>query len=316
MSLVGGVPNVAILALVLAIAPLGSAAFHPAGTCYVSRTLPRRRGMAVALFLIGGAVGSSLGPVIGAWLYGRHGVAASPLLLPLGLLAAAGIATLVPADRPLAGARSASHQPGGPVPPGMLLLVGTSVCVAWMDNSIGSYLPLYYTGRELSLGLASRALFAYSAAAAGGIFLGGTLSDRMPRWRILLVGQALTLPLYLGTVLAHRPWLVLAPGALGFATGLSQPTMVALAQEMMPQRTSLAAALTMGVSWVLGSLGAMATGFLADYLGMQQALLLNTGLPVIGAICVLAVRHFGRMVRTPMGANVVALPRRTLKGDV
>lgn len=316
MSLVGVAPNVAILALVLALAPLGSAAYHPAGTAYMSRTLPRRRGTSVALFMIGGTLGCALGPLIGAWLYGRHGVGTSPWLMPMGLLMAAVIAVLIPGDRPAAGIHTPYQQTGGRLPPAVLLLVAISVCISWMENSITAYLPLYYTGRALSLGLASQALFAFSTAAAGGIFLGGTLSDRVPRWRILLVGQVLTLPLHLGMVLARGPWLVLAPAALGFASSLSHPTLVALAQEMMPQRTSLAAALTMGVSWVLGSFGAMATGFLADYLGMQQALLLNTGLPMIGAICVLAVRHVGRPVRTPIGANVVALPRHTLKGDV
>ncbi|MGQ9681456.1 MAG: MFS transporter [Anaerolineae bacterium] len=291
MSLVGLAPSVPVLAILLFLAPLGSAAFHPAGTAYMSRLLGRRRGTAIAFFMIGGSLGSALGPLVGAGLYQRWGIGASPWLLPFGLLMAVAMAFAIPQDRPQTHARVSSAPSAAPIPPAVYALVAASVCVSWVENSIAQYLPLLYTGRNLPLSTASQALSAFSLAACGGILVGGILSDRMPRWQVVLLSQALTVPLHLGALLLGGPALILIPGALGFAAALSHPTVVALAQELMPERTSLAAALTMGGSWLLGSLGVLVAGFLADRIGMQRALLVNTAAPLVGMASILLVRR-------------------------
>jgi len=294
MSLVGLAPNVAILAVILALAPLGSAAFHPAGTTHMSQALPRRRGLAVALFMIGGSLGLSLGPVLGAWLFERGGLEASPWLIPLGLAVALLMLILIPSDSSAARHRVEAGHRNAPIPAAVFLIMVASVSVSWIENSLHSYLPLLMTGRGLPLGAVSRVLFVIAAAAAGGIFVGGALSDRVPRWQVIVVALTLTMPLYAGTLLVGGRWGLLVPAGLGFVSALSHPTFVALAQELMPGRASLAAALTMGISWVLGSLGVTLTGVLADRIGMQPALLLNTGLPVIGVACMVAVYRLGR----------------------
>lgn len=294
LSLVGLAPGVPALALLLALAPLGSAAFHPAGTGYMSRALPRRRGLAVALFMIGGTMGMSLGPVIGAWLYERQGLGASPWLLPLGLGVALLVLLFVPPDSAQTARRTAEKRPSGSIPPAIYLLMAVAVGQSCVENGLHSYLPLLYKARGLPLGAASRTLFAIAAPAALGLLLGGALSDRIPRWRIILPAQVLTLPLYLGTLLPVGDAVLPAAAGLGFVSALTHPTVVALAQDVMPERSSLASALTMGISWVIGSLIVALIGVAADYIGMQQALVLNTALPVIGIACMLAVLRLSR----------------------
>ncbi len=289
MSLVGVAPTVAGLAVLLALAPLGSAAFHPAGTARVSRALPRRRGTAVAIFMLGGTLGSSLGPVVGAWLFAGHTLGASPWLMPVGLAVAALMVVLLPADRPPAGKGSASPQPRAPVPPAVFLIVVASFCVSWVESALAAYAPLLITGRGEPLSAASQVLFAYSAAAAAGILAGGSLSDRIPRWQVIALALGCSGPLHAGVILLGGPWRFLLPAALGFFSALSHPAFVALAQELMPDRTSLAAALTMGFSWVLGSLGMALTGAIADGIGVQAALLLNSALPAVGLLSILAL---------------------------
>lgn len=294
MSLVGLAPNVGALALILALAPLGSAAFHPAGTAHMSRAFSRGRGLAVAMFMIGGTIGMSLGPVLGAWLFDRYGPAASPWLLPLGLVVAGSMLLLIPVDGSAAQRPAEDGKPKARILPVLFLLVGASVSMAWIENSLSSYLTLLITGRGLDLAVASRTLFAFSASMAGGVLAGGVLSDRIPRWQVIVLAQALSTPLYAWTVLLGGQGALLVPAGLGFASALSHPVTVALAQELMPERASLAAALTMGFSWVIGSLGAALTGVLADHIGMQPALLSNSALPVIGIACTLAVYRLTR----------------------
>jgi len=290
MSLVGLAPSVAILAVVLALAPLGSAAFHPAGTAHMSRALARRRGTAVALFMMGGNVGSSLGPLLAAWLCTHWGLGASIWFLPLGLAVAVLMALFIPADSKPAVQRGQAGAPKGPIPWPIFLLMVACVAQSWLDSSLVSYLPLLYSGRGLALSTASRALFVYAAMGAAGVLVGGTLSDRVPRWRVVVAAEALSVPLFAGAVLLGGAWALAAPAALGLVSALTYPVTVAIGQEMMPDRTSLASALTMGVSWVIGSVGVTGTGILADRIGMQAALLFVSGVPLAGMACMLVLQ--------------------------
>ncbi len=299
MSLVGIAPSVAVLALVLALAPLGSAAFHPAATAHMSQAAPRRRGTAVAILMIGGSVGMSLGPILGAWLCEHRGLSATPWLIPLALVVALLMLILIPADGHSAARRALANRATGPIPRAMFLLMVAAVAQAWIETGVSSYLPLVLTGRGVPLTVASQALFAMSAAAAAGVFVGGALSDRVPRWQVIVLAEALTVPFYAGTLLLGGRWVLAATASLGFVSALSHPTTVAMGQELMPDRLSLASALTMGISWVIGSLGAALTGVLADHIGMHSALLLNTGLPLIGMICMFGAWRLGRHPRTP-----------------
>jgi len=290
MSLVGQARSVAALAVLLAVAPLGSAAFHPAGTAHMTRALARRRGTAVALFMTGGNVGASLGPLVAAWLCTHWGLGATLWLLPLGLVVAALMFLLISADGTTAARRGqpAGHRARIPWP--MFLLMAACVAQSWLDTSLVSYLPLLYTARGLALSVPSRVLFVYAAMGAGGVLLGGTLSDHVPRWRVVVLAEVLSVPLFVGTVLLRGPWALAAPAALGLVSSLSYPVTVAIGQEMMPDRTSLASALTMGISWIIGSVGVTITGMLADRIGMQPALLLVSAVPLVGMACMLTLQ--------------------------
>ncbi len=298
MSLIGLAPRVWVLVALLIVAPLGSAAFHPAGTAYMSKALPRRRGTAVALFMIGGSLGSSLGPVVGAWLFERHGLTASPWLVPLGLIVAVGMLAWVPREPGAAGRpRGVSEKPA-PIPAALWLLMAATVMISWVEVALVQYLPLLLTGRGFPLSTAGQVLFAYSALAAAGNLAGGALSDRMPRWQVMAMAQVLAIPLYVGTLLLGGHWALLMPATLGFVVAINYPVSVAMGQELMPERMGMATALTMGISWVIGAVGATLTGVLADRSGMQTALLVNAGLPLVGVACLFAVYRLGR--RTPV----------------
>jgi MFS transporter, FSR family, fosmidomycin resistance protein len=80
------------------------------------------------------------------------------------------------------------------------------------------------------------------------------------------------------------------PVAMGAMAASAYPVTVAMAQEMMPDRLALASSLCMGISWVIGSLGAALTGVLADAIGMQTALALNAALPLVSLTCIAVLR--------------------------
>jgi FSR family fosmidomycin resistance protein-like MFS transporter len=243
--------------------------------------------------MIGGTLGSSLGPKLGAFLVQSYTIRATPWLMPLGVSLAVLMAVVLPANRRRTIRPSETSflkgLAGIPRPVFLVMVVGVSQ--GWLEMGLQSYYPMLMTGRGESLGRAATVLMLFSLFGAVGAFLGGTLSDRLPRWTVLAMGVAGAAPLYLGMLLLRGPWLLVMPAAFGVAAAISHPVTVAMAQELMPDRVALASSLCMGISWVIGSLGAMLTGLLADHIGMQSALLLNAALPLVGLVSIALLRR-------------------------
>ncbi len=106
----------------------------------------------------------------------------------------------------------------------------------------------------------------------------------------MVLAEVLSVPLFASTLLLGGRWALLAPAALGFVSALSHPVTVAMGQDLMPDRLSLSSALTMGISWVFGSLGVALTGVLGDLIGMQTSLLTVTVVPLVGMVGMFALR--------------------------
>jgi MFS transporter, FSR family, fosmidomycin resistance protein len=288
---------------VLLFAPIGSASFHPAAASQLSRILSKRRGLAVALFMIGGTLGSALGPKVGAFVVKHYTIRATVWLIPIGVILAVIMARVLPSGRKEAAKAYAvsSQAVKSRIPRVVGLIMVVSICQCWLELCLQSYYPLLMTGRGESLDRAATVLMLYAMSGAVGAFVGGTLSDRVARWKVLAVGVAGALPLYLGMVTLRGTWLYVMPVLLGMVAAVAHPVTVTMAQELMPDRLALASSLCMGISWVIGSLGAALTGVLADLVGIQPALLVNMVLPLISLAAIAALRR--RAGRLEVGAQ-------------
>ncbi len=88
MGLVGFAPSYPALLLLLVLASLGSAAYHPAGAVMATHTGSGRRSTAIASFSLGGTLGAAISPLwmtaFVAWL----GLNSPLTLIPLAVLCA------------------------------------------------------------------------------------------------------------------------------------------------------------------------------------------------------------------------------------
>ncbi len=113
------------------------------------------------------------------------------------------------------------------------------------------------------------------AAALGGI-LGGYVSDRIGRRRVLILGFAAGLPslalVFLLPDPARTALLMLAGAALYAPLAVA----VTHAQELLPGSAAFASGLILGVTWFVGSLGVVLVGVLADAVGIHIALPLGS----------------------------------------
>src|SRR5262249_22734215 len=129
----------------------------------------------------------------------------------------------------------------------LLAVLGGGVLRAWGYMVLGNFLPILY----LSLGYGGSfyrpVLFLVLISGSIGTVFGGLFADRFNR-RLAIVGSLI--------LLAPAIWLLLAfpgPGAfffgmlVGMVADFSLPSIMTMAQELMPSRAGMASGLILGV---------------------------------------------------------------------
>ncbi len=85
MGLTGFAPTYAALVLLMTLAAVGSAAFHPSGALLASVVETQNRGRAMSLFAVGGNLGAALSPLLVGIFLGSFGLASTAVVIPLAL---------------------------------------------------------------------------------------------------------------------------------------------------------------------------------------------------------------------------------------
>ncbi len=287
MALLGLSNSYWTLMAAVALAGLGSAAFHPAGASVINKAAAGvKTGRAVSFFAVGGNVGSATSPLLLAFGLGLLGLKGTIVLLPVviaaGIWLVSGLGRESTGDREAHRARQSRAGQGFVI--GLVLITVVSMTRSWFQLSLTTYLPAMLEGRGHSAIYGGQMLFVFSIFIGAGSLFGGILSDRYGRWQLLLASFALMGPAFWLFMQADGIVQFGFAAAIGFALGCTYPTTVVLAQEVWPRGLAMASGLVMGLGWWPGGLGATFTGRLADQVSLQSALEGLVVAPVLGAL--------------------------------
>jgi FSR family fosmidomycin resistance protein-like MFS transporter len=295
MSAIGLAHNYATLATLLLLAGVGVAAFHPQAAALASEGATKR-GLAMSIFVTGGTLGFSLGPLLAVSVAGRFGLERTWVAIIPGLLTSA---ILIPAFlntkthtrvRPPRAPLSALR----PVARPLALLYAIVVSRSAVSYGFMIFLSLYLTASGYSLTRAGAMVTLYLALGAFGGFLGGWLADRWGGRRVVQLSFLGAIPLYLGFL-----FLSTGPGLASLLAGSfilqsSLPVNVVLGQELSPRHSSTISSLLMGAAWGLGALIVGPVGAIADRYGLHNALLGLSGFLVVGLVCAIVLPDLRR----------------------
>jgi len=291
MSLIGVAPNAALVGILLLLAGVGSAAFHPQAVAAAGAVSGGRKGFGISVFIFGGSVGFALGPlaIIGAvhlWGLERSYYAMIPGLLSVLLL---GLYLKVPSAAVHRGQILSLTAAFKGTQKAMALLFSIAVIREFTRIAVVTFLPIFLAmqGRSLAAGGITLALFSMAGALGG--MVGGSLSDAWGRKTVILASGLLCVPclhaMFLTDGLVSLLFLVLAAGTLSGANSV----IIALAQELVPSRTGTASSLVMGLGWGVAGVLLIAFGTLAESIGVSQALAIAATLPLLAAVLALAL---------------------------
>lgn len=280
VSSIGLIPNIWGILLLLVISGLASASFHAPGTALVGELGGNRVGRAMSIFMVGGEVSRSLGPIIITAAISWLTLEGSAVVMVFGLL---GTLILFFTLDTSASDRSALERRKSPINLRPLLRARQR----WLIGLFGmSTMIVLYTGPLTFLlvaflqeighskwfsGLALSLLFA--AGAAGGLF-GGSLSDGHGRRKVLTVLLVLTTPvLYLFLFVADRPGPALVMILIaGFISMANKPIQLAVAQDILPEARGQISGLMLAFGFVAMSAVTLGLSALGDRFGLADAM--------------------------------------------
>ncbi len=301
MSLMGLAPNYFILALMLLAAGMGSAGIHSVGPVVVGQQAGSRLGRGMSLWMVGGELGRTLGPLVIVSAVGVFGMRSTGWLMIFGWLTT-GLLYVRLKDIPqyYASHSSADSAPVGRVlrdmAPFLLPLAMIIAARAFLSVSLTTYLPIYLSEGGASLWLAGISLTVLEGAGVIGAMTGGSISDRFGRKPVLAFSMTVT-PLLMIVFLAASsalrfPLLIL----LGLTLLSVTPVLMAVVQESYPENRALANGLYMALNFVIRSGAVMVLGLMSDNLGIHQAFQISTGLALIGLpfLALLPIRNGSR----------------------
>jgi FSR family fosmidomycin resistance protein-like MFS transporter len=287
LSFMGLAHSYSLLIILLILGGLGVASYHPEAAALTASLSGRRKTLGMSIFMLGGNFGYGLGPFL-----------ILSIIIGLGLewsflacLPALGMAWLLYKYPPLVERGQSMAAPAGP----KLSLSGNSRVIRFgvlltivvlrvtTILSLITFLPMIQKLRGFSLMVAASSFTVFMACGALGGLIGGYLSDRFGRKRIIIASFTIMLPAFLAFLYWRGPSSFAILALLGFLFFLSEPACIVLAQEMAPRKARTVSGLIMGMSWGMAGWGVLGTGALADLMGIEGALRYLLLLP-IGAL--------------------------------
>jgi len=268
------------------LAGVGTALFHPQGATLAGRVSGARRGLGMAAFSAGGAVGYGLGALVGVLLYERFGWPGLFGATVLGGLTGAMVFAVNPGAR----------YPDTATEPMRLhthvLPHLSRVTVLFILVAIRAMVIIVFTNfvalavREWGGSVRAGAWLISTMIITGGVgnFVGGWASDHVGRRNITVLSLLACAPaFYLFLRLGLPAGYILLPIA-GFLAQASVSVNIVQGQELMPGAQGVASSLTMGAAWGVGGLFLPLAGAAADAFGTVAMLLVVAWVPVIAGV--------------------------------
>jgi MFS transporter, FSR family, fosmidomycin resistance protein len=291
LSVAGTYPTILIAA---ALVGLGSAVFHPESARIARLASGGRYGFAQSVFQLGGAFGTSMGPVLAAAIVVPFGQPSIAWFSSIAFLAILILWRIGQWYKPQIKSRKMTvAAPHPDAPSSRRVMIALAVLVALMFSkqlyvsSLSSYYIFYLIDKfGVSTQSAQMYLFVFLAANAVGAFIGGPVGDRFGRkyaiWASVLGALPFTLVL---------PYVGLHVGAvltvfIGLILSSTTSSIIVFAQELVPHRFGMISGVFFGVAFGIGGLGAAALGKLADHTSIEFVYQVCAYLPAIGLLAV------------------------------
>src|SRR5277367_4564309 len=256
-------PSFAWLLVGGALVGFGSAVFHPESSRVARMASGGQHGFAQSFFQVGGNAGSSLGPLLAAFIvlpYGQSSIAW------FSVAALAGIAVLIYIgtwykDHALAKVQT-KRSTVDPQISNRRVAISIGVLVALVFSkyfylaSLSSYFTFYLIQKfGISVQAAQLHLFLFLGAVAAGTIIGGPVGDRIGRKYVIWCSILGVLPFSLALPYSNLFWTGVLSVIIGLILASAFSAIIVYAQELVPGRVGMISGLFFGLAFGLAGVG-------------------------------------------------------------
>jgi len=288
-------PSFEALLIAAALVGIGSAVFHPEASRVARMASGGQHGLAQSLFQVGGNFGSSLGPLLAAFIIVPHGQGSIEWFTLAALLAIVFLTRIgfwYKQHRVANQNRVARHATPnmatfsrGKIALSLFVLLALIFSKFFYTAGLQNYYTFYLIENfGLSIQSAQFYLFSFLASVAVGTVMGGPLGDRFGRKFVLWFSILGALPFTLALPYANLFWTGVLAVLIGLITASAFATILVYAQELIPGRIGLISGLFFGLAFGMAGIGAAALGELADLTSIGEVYKICSFLPLIGLL--------------------------------
>ncbi len=282
-----------VIAMAAALVGIGSSVFHPESSRVARAASGGQHGLAQSLFQVGGNAGSSLGPLLAAFVvlpHGQRSIAWFSAAALLGMIVLFNVGmwyrkrqSNVKKGGSLAGRVAA--LPARKVAISITILIALIFSKYFYLASITSYFTFYLISKfHLSVQSAQLHLFVFLGAVAAGTVIGGPVGDRIGRKYVIWCSILGVLPFTLILPYANLFWTGVLTVIIGLILASAFSAILVYAQELMPGRVGMVSGLFFGFAFGMGGIGAALLGQLADATNIEFVYRVCAFLPAIGIL--------------------------------
>lgn len=291
-------PTYPILLMGASLVGFGSAIFHPEGSRVARFASGGRFGTAQSFFQVGGNFGTSMGPLLAAFIVVPLGRPAVAWFGVLALLSGIVLTRVGLWYRDLRSQMKGRKAADTTLPLPRARVIWSVIILAFLVLTKNAYMAgmtsfyTFYLMENFGLGTqqAQVMLFLFLAAVAAGTVLGGPFADRFGPMAVIWVSILGVLPFTLMLPHASLFWTGVLTVVIGLILASAFSAIVVFAQELVPGRVGMIAGIFFGLSFGLGGIAAALIGLAADSHGIAAVYGWLAWLPAFGVLTILLPR--------------------------
>jgi FSR family fosmidomycin resistance protein-like MFS transporter len=272
---------------------IGSSIFHPEASRMAHAASGGKRGLAQSVFQLGGNAGSSLGPLLAAWIivpYGQFSVVWFSVIALLAILILTYVGNwyrgfMLSRSKKVNIQTVVNQFSKGKVIFSVCILLLLIFSKYFYMASLTNYFTFYLIDKfHVSVQTSQIYLFVFLFSVAAGTLLGGPIGDKIGRKYVIWASILGTAPFALLLPHASLFWVGVLIVPIGMILASAFSAILVYAQELIPGKVGLVAGLFFGFAFGMGGIGSALLGKLADSTSIEYVFNVCAFLPLIGLL--------------------------------
>jgi len=287
-------PSFVVILCSVALVGVGSSVFHPESSRVVRMASGGRHGLAQSIFQVGGNFGTSLGPLLAAFIVlpaGQRSIAWLSAGALVAILIMLRVSAWYKAHRKTPGKSRTSVRDHHPDLSSRKITASLAILVALVFSkffylvSLTSYYTFFLIQKfHVDVKTAQIYLFVFLGAVAAGTIIGGPVGDRIGRKYVIWVSILGVLPFTLPLPYVNLFWTGILTVIIGVVLASAFTAIVVYAQDLVPGKVGTVSGLFFGLAFGMGGIGAALLGQLADATSITFVYRICSFLPAIGLL--------------------------------